>query len=54
MATEHIPDEVLDELARRFWSFDHHSFDHRAFARECERMTREALGTAGVGGPEHG
>lgn len=30
---ERLTDEQLDELARRFWSFDHYSFDHRAFAR---------------------
>lgn len=44
-----IPEDVLDEVARSHWRESRYSgrddqdFDHRGFARECERMTREAL-----------
>ena len=47
-----LTDEQLDEIATRFWLDSRYSgrdgqdFDHRAFARECERMTREAHGVA--------
>lgn len=56
MASEQLCEDTLDEVAGRFWRESRYSgrdgqdFDHRGFARECERMTREALGLTGTGG----
>jgi hypothetical protein len=50
-AIQALTDEALDKLADQHWRFslfytgrNGQAFDHRAFARECERMTRAALG----------
>lgn len=33
-----ITDEVLDEIQKKYWSWDHLSFNYRAFAREIESL----------------
>jgi hypothetical protein len=51
-------DDQMDELAQRCWvesrysGRDGYDFDHRAFGRECARMTREARGVI-VPAPPH-
>lgn len=35
-----LSDAERDDLARQFWSFDHHSFDHIGYARAIEKALK--------------